>query len=115
MQAVLADQVGADAGEVAFVGAGEALEQQARDDQAQDGVAEELEPLVVVGAEAAMGQGPLQERRVGEAVADALLQGDEAGIHASKAARSTAAASLVRASLVLDRRKTGFTSSISLS
>jgi hypothetical protein len=46
------------------------------------GVAEELEPLVVVGAEAAVGQGPLQEAGVGEAVADALLKNDEAGIHA---------------------------------
>ena len=82
VQAVLAHQVGADAGEVAFVGIAEAVEQQAGDRQAQDRVAEELEPLVVVGAEAAVGQGPLQEARVGEAVADALLEDDEAGIHA---------------------------------
>ena len=82
VQAVLAHEVGAHPGQVAFVGAAEAVEQQARDGQAQDGVAEELEALVVVGAEAAVGQRPLQQRRVGEAVADALLQGDEAGIHA---------------------------------
>ena len=82
VQAVLAHQVGADAGQVALVGVAEAVEQEAGDGQAQDGVAEELETLVVVGAEAAVGQGPLQEAGVGEAVADALLQDDEAGIHA---------------------------------
>ena len=63
VQAVLAHQVGAHAGQVAFVGAGEALEQQAGDGQAQDGVAEELEALVVVGAEAAVRQRALQQRR----------------------------------------------------
>ena len=74
--------MGAHPRQVALVGAAEALEQQARDDQAEDGVAEEFEALVVVGAEAAMGEGPFQERRVVEPVADALLQGVEAGIHA---------------------------------
>ena len=81
-QAVLADEVGADARQIALVGIAEAVEQQARDDEAEDGVAEEFEALVVVGAEAAVREGPFQERRVAEAVADALLQGDEAGIHA---------------------------------
>ena len=82
VQAVLAHQVGADPGQVALVGIAEAVEQQAGDGQAEHGVAEELETLVVVGAEAAVGQGPLQEAGVGEAVADALLQDDETGIHA---------------------------------
>ena len=65
IQAVLAHQVGADAGQVALVGIAEAVEQQARDDQAQDRVAEELEALVVVGAEAAVGERPFQQGRVG--------------------------------------------------
>ena len=63
MQAVLAHEVGAHAREVAFVGVAEAVEQQARDDQAQHGVAEELEPLVVVGAEAAVRERALEQRR----------------------------------------------------
>ena len=82
VQAVLAHEMGANAGQVALVGAAEAVEQQARDDQAQDRVAEEFEALVVVGAEAAVGQRPLQEAGVGKAVSDALLEDDEAGIHA---------------------------------
>ena len=82
VQAVLAHQMGADAGEVALVGAAEAVEEEARDDQAQHRVAEELEPLVVVGAEAAVGQRALQERRIAEAVADALLERDERRVHA---------------------------------
>ena len=84
VQAVLAHEVGAHAGQVALVGVAEALEQQARDDQAQDRVAEELEALVVVGAEAAVGQRAFQQGRVAEPVADALLQCYETGIHAMK-------------------------------
>ena len=87
VQAVLADEVGAHARQVAFVGVAEAIEQQARDDEAEHGVAEKFEPLVVVGAEAAMGQRALQEAGIGEAVADALLQCDETGIHAGRVCR----------------------------
>jgi hypothetical protein len=54
VQAVLAHQVGADAGQVAFVGARETLVQQAGDRQAQHRIAQELEALVVVGAAAAV-------------------------------------------------------------
>ena len=79
MQAVLADEVGAHPGEIAFVGAGEALVQQARDGQAQDGIAEELETLVVVGAEAAVRQRRASRRASAKAVAEAVLQGVEAG------------------------------------
>ena len=82
MQAVFAHEVGAHARQVAFVGIAEALEQQARDDQAEDGVAEKLEALVVVGAVAAVGQRALQQGRIAEPVTDALLQCDESGIHA---------------------------------
>ena len=81
IEAVFADEVGANARQVALVGVAEAVEQQARDDQAEDGVAEEFEALVVVGAVAAMGERSFQERRVGEAVTDALLECVEAGIH----------------------------------
>ena len=49
VQAVLANEVGANAGQIAFVGIAETVEQQAGDDQAQDGITEELEALVVVG------------------------------------------------------------------
>ncbi len=82
VQAVFANEMGADARQVAFVGVAEAVEQQARDDQAQDRVAEELEALVVVGTEAAVGERAFQQGRVAEPVADALLQCYEAGIHA---------------------------------
>ena len=82
VQAVLANEVGANTGQVTFVGIAETVEQQARDDQAQDGVAEELEALVVVGAVAAMRQGALHQSRIGEAMTDLLLQCVEAGIHA---------------------------------
>jgi len=84
VQAVFADEVGADAGQIAFVGAAEALEQQARDDEAQDGIAEEFEALVVVGAVASVGQGPVQQTGVRETVADALLQGVNAVFHGSE-------------------------------
>jgi hypothetical protein len=84
MQAVFADEVGPDAGEIAFVGAGEALEQKARDDQAQNSIAEKFEPLVVVRAVAAVGQGPIQQTSVRETVADALLQGVNAVFHENR-------------------------------
>ena len=54
VQAVFAHQVGADAGQVALVGAGIALVQQAGDSQAQHRVAQEFQALVVVAAEAAV-------------------------------------------------------------
>ena len=105
VQAVLAHQVGANAGQVAFVGVAEAVEQQAGDGQAQDRVAEELEPLVVVGAEAAMRERPFQQRRIGEAVADALLQCVEAGNPCVKAAVVDGPTRLVRAALELDEEE----------
>ena len=108
-QAVLADEVGANARQVALVRIAQPLEQEARNDQAQDGVAEEFEALVVVGAEAAVREGPFEQRRIAEAVADALLQGVEAGIHAGrtapigKAGRKTS----VDATLELDKKVDG--------
>ena len=90
VQAVFAHEVGAHAREVAFVGAAEALEQEARDRQVEHRVAEELEALVVVGAEAAVRERAVQQRLFREAVAEALLQGVEAGIHACRRAPSTA-------------------------
>ena len=73
VQAVLAHEVGAHAREVAFVGAGEAVEQQPRDGQVQHRVAQELEALVVVGAEAAVRERALEQRALGELVAEPLL------------------------------------------
>ena len=81
VQAVLAHQMGADAGQVALVGPPETLVQQGRHRQTQHRVTEELEPLVVIGPEAAMGQGAREQPRLREAVAEALLQCVEARVH----------------------------------
>ena len=108
VQAVLAHQVGAHARQVAFVRAGEALVQQRRDGQVQHRVAEELEPLVVVGAEAAVRQRARQQRGLRKAMAQALLQGVERGL------RCMFAAYLERPSYLISRY-TGSTIGISLS
>ena len=81
VQAVLAHEVGAHAGEIALVGPGEALEQQARDGEAEHRVAEEFEPLVVVGPEAAVPQRTLEQALLRELVAQSLLQCGETRIH----------------------------------
>ena len=81
VQALFAHQVRAHAGEIAFVGALEALVQQVGNGQAQHRVAEKLEPLVVVRAEAAVRQGAAQQARIGEAVADAPLQCVQTSVH----------------------------------
>jgi hypothetical protein len=81
VQAVLAHEVRAHAGEVALVGAGEALVEQSRHRQAQHGIAEELEAFVVLGTEAAMRQGVEHQGGLPEAVAQALLQAVESRIH----------------------------------
>ena len=62
-----ADDGGAEAGELALAGVGEAAVEGLGDDQAEDGVAEELE-LLVVGARVgeALGVGLVGERAVGE-------------------------------------------------
>ncbi len=74
VQAVLAHEVGAHAGEVAFVAAGEALVEQGRHGQAEHGVPQELEPLVVLGAEAAVRERVQQQRLSRKCVTDASLQ-----------------------------------------
>ena len=74
VKAVLAHEVGTHTRQIAFVRAGEAIEQQARDREAQYRVAEEFEALVVVGAVAAVPQCTLEQRFVGKAVAEARLQ-----------------------------------------
>jgi molecular chaperone DnaK len=81
VQAVFAHQVGAHAGQVALVGAAEALVQQRRDGQAEHGVAEELQPLVVLRPETAVRQRALQQGRVAEGVTEPLLQGEERRVH----------------------------------
>jgi hypothetical protein len=74
-QAVFAHQVRAHARQVAFVRAAEALVEQRRDGGLQHGVTEKLEALVVLGAGAAVGQRTCEQRAVGEAVPQTLLQG----------------------------------------
>jgi hypothetical protein len=88
VQAVLAHQVRAHARQVALVGAGESARTAGRDRQAQHRVAEELEPLVVVGAEAAVRQRALQQALGSrEAVAQPLLQGVRRACWPSRASR----------------------------
>jgi hypothetical protein len=82
VQAVLADEVRAYAREVTLVAAGEAIEEQRRDREVQHRVAEELEPLVVLGAVAAVRERAHEQARLREAVPEPRLQRDEAGIGA---------------------------------
>jgi len=81
VQGRLAHEVGADAGEVAFGRIGVPLEEQIRHGEVEHGVTEELQALVVVGAEAAVRQRAAQQRGVGEAVAQAALKRVESGVH----------------------------------
>ena len=94
--------------QVTLVGTGEALEQQAGDHQAQHRVAEKFEPLVVVGAEAAVRQRTGQQERIVEAMADAPLQCLETGVHHGREAYFDRPSYLIS-------RNTGLISSISLS
>ena len=80
VQAVFAHEVGTHARQVAFVAARESVIEQARDGQAQHRVTQELEPLVVVGAMAAVGQRPLKQRDGSKTVSQALLQRQQIGI-----------------------------------
>ena len=79
-QRVFLDQVGADARELALVLAAQSFVEQARDGQAQHRVTQELEPLVVIGAMAAVGQRPLKQRDGSKTVSQALLQRQQIGI-----------------------------------
>jgi hypothetical protein len=81
VQAVFTDQVRAHTRQVAFVGARESLVQERRHGRLQHGVAEELEAFVVIGTGTAVRQGALQQRRLLESVAEALLQRTETSIH----------------------------------
>ena len=69
MQAVFSHQVGSHARQVAFVGTGKAVEQQARDRQAEHGISQKFETLVVVGTETSVRQGSDQQRGVAKPVA----------------------------------------------
>ena len=73
-QTVFANEMRAHARQVAFVGPAEALVEQCRDRGLQDGVAEELEALVVLCTGTAVGQRACQQRAAGKAVTQALLQ-----------------------------------------
>jgi hypothetical protein len=64
VQAVLAHQVRAHAGQVALRRSRRSARQQAGHRQAQHGIAQEFQPLVVVGAEAAVRQRTLQQARL---------------------------------------------------
>ncbi len=81
MQAVFTHEVGTNAGQVAFVGAGEAVEQQAGNRQAQDRIAQELEPLVVIDAKASVSERALEQDLFSEAVSEAGLQCGESRVH----------------------------------
>ena len=96
VQAVLAHQVRTDARQVAFVGAREALVQQAGDGQTQHGVAQELEPLVVVGAAAAVRERARQQPRLAEDMAQPLLQGVESRVHGTARASATSSSTALR-------------------
>src|SRR5690606_7679322 len=69
-EGLLVDEVRAQAREVALRQAREARIELQRDDAVQNAVAEELEPLVVRGAVATMGQRPAQQLGIVETVAD---------------------------------------------
>ena len=80
-RAVLAHEVGAHARQITFIAAGEALEQQRRNRQAQHGIAQEFKPFVVFGAPAAVGQRPLQQDRLSESITQAMLEGGQRAFH----------------------------------
>jgi uncharacterized membrane-anchored protein len=105
-------------GQIAFVGAGEALVKQARDRQTQHRIAEEFEPLVVFGAVTAVRQCQCQQAHIGKPVAEAALQGVEAVIHRNEAIEAfdvePRAAYRDRPSYLINRN-TGAITSISLS
>ena len=83
-------QVGEPARQLAFVALGEGAKQHFRDDQAENVVAEKLEPLIAAGAAAAgqsrdVGQRAHQQIAVLEAIADGLLK--RAGGRGARAGR----------------------------
>jgi len=81
VQAVLADEVGAHASQVAFIRACKSLEEQARNGEAQHRIAQEFESLVVIRTEAPVPEGTLEQSFFGEAVAQAGLQSGETRVH----------------------------------
>ena len=68
-QGLAAHQPGAQPAEFTLGGIGAPLEQLDRDDAVQQRIAEELEPLVVAGAGATMGECPLQQTAIAERIA----------------------------------------------
>ena len=76
---VLLDQVGTHARQIAFGQAGQLGVQHVRDRQVQHRIAQELQTLVVVGAEAAVRDGLLQQARLAKSVAQANLQFRQCG------------------------------------
>ena len=116
VQAVLAHEVGANAGQIALVAAGKPLEQETGHRQAQHRVAQEFKPLVVIGAEAAVCDGQRQQRRICKRVPQVSLQRLNARIHGG--AIGTAGHALGRQGerpSYLMSRNTGLITSISLS
>jgi len=81
VQAVFTYQVGTHARQVAFVGTGEAFVEQGRNGGLQYRVAKEFEALVVVCTGASVRQRAREQRRLREAVAQALLQRVQPCVH----------------------------------
>lgn len=73
-QHVLVDQVGAQAGKLAFAAFGKGVEQHARDGVIEDAVADKLETLVVAGGIAAVGECLFEQLGPGESVAETGLK-----------------------------------------
>lgn len=70
-QGAVADQARSQATQITFGGFGTAFEEQLGDHEIQQAVAEELKALVMARAEAAVGQGLLQQPRIREPIVDA--------------------------------------------
>ncbi len=69
-QSSLFDQIRSQTRQVAFINALKAVEQQGRNREVQDRIAQELQPLVMTRAVATMGQGLLKQACVFKGVAD---------------------------------------------
>ncbi len=82
VQRVLLDQVGPHTREIALGLVAQAAVQQAGHGQVEHGIAQKLQPLVVIGRKAAVRGGPQQQLRVGKGVLQARLQFRQTRLHA---------------------------------
>ena len=74
MQSILFDQVGADAGEIAFGQVAQLRKQEISDHQIENAIPQKLQALIVVGREAPVRDGTAKQRRVRELMLQADLQ-----------------------------------------